>query len=76
VAIVPVDAPRLQHAQHEVVLARPADVVHDLVVAAEDGRVVYALRRHWKDGTLAFVFDPLDFIAGSRPWCLARGPIS
>jgi len=25
--------------------------------------VVYALRRHWKDGTRAVVFDPLDFIA-------------
>ena len=25
--------------------------------------MVYALRRHWKDGTSAFVFDPLDFIA-------------
>ncbi|NOT31911.1 MAG: hypothetical protein HOP15_15805 [Planctomycetes bacterium] len=30
---------------------------------AENGRVVYALRRHWKDGTRAFAFDPLDFIA-------------
>src|SRR5207247_1944976 len=30
---------------------------------AEDGRVIYALRRHWKDGTRAFAFDPLDFIA-------------
>ena len=30
---------------------------------AEDGRVVYALHRHWKDGIRAVVFDPLDFIA-------------
>ena len=25
--------------------------------------MVYGLRRHWKDGTSAVVFDPLDFIA-------------
>ena len=29
----------------------------------EDGRVVYALRRRWCDGTSAVVFEPLDFIA-------------
>lgn len=29
----------------------------------EHGRVVYRLRRHWKDGTRAVVFAPLDFIA-------------
>jgi hypothetical protein len=28
-----------------------------------DGRVVYALRRRWRDGTAAVVFEPLDFIA-------------
>jgi len=32
VAVVPVHAPRLQHAQHEVVLAGRADVVHDLLL--------------------------------------------
>ncbi|NOT31909.1 MAG: hypothetical protein HOP15_15795, partial [Planctomycetes bacterium] len=30
---------------------------------AENGRVVYALRRHWKECTRAFAFDPLDIIA-------------
>jgi hypothetical protein len=29
----------------------------------DHGRVVYALRRHWRDGTSAVVFEPLDFIA-------------
>jgi hypothetical protein len=29
----------------------------------EHGRVVYRLRRHWKDGTRAVVFAPLDFLA-------------
>ena len=43
-------------------LARPPLATERLSLA-EDGRVVYALRRHWKDGTRAFVFDPLDFIA-------------
>jgi hypothetical protein len=29
----------------------------------DDGRVVYALRRRWRDGTSAVVIEPLDFIA-------------
>ena len=29
----------------------------------DEGRVVYALRRRWRDGTSAVVFEPLDFIA-------------
>ena len=43
-------------------LTRPPIATARLSLSA-DGRVVYALRRHWKDGTAAFVFDPLDFIA-------------
>ena len=43
-------------------LARPPIATERLSLRS-DGRVVYALRRHWKDGTRAFVFDPLDFIA-------------
>jgi hypothetical protein len=43
-------------------LARPP-IASERLSLAEDGRVVYALRRHWKDGTRAVVFDPLDFIA-------------
>jgi hypothetical protein len=30
--------------------------------AAPDGRVVYGLKRHWRDGTSAVSFDPLTFI--------------
>jgi hypothetical protein len=30
---------------------------------APDGRVIYALRRHWRDGTSAIAFEPQDFIA-------------
>lgn len=29
---------------------------------ARDGRVIYGLRRHWRDGTAAVSFDPLTFI--------------
>jgi hypothetical protein len=43
-------------------LARPP-IASERLSMAEDGRVVYRLRRHWKDGTRAVVFDPLDFIA-------------
>ena len=43
-------------------LARPP-LASERLSLADDGRVVYALRRHWKDGTRAVVFDPLDFIA-------------
>ena len=28
-----------------------------------DGRVIYALRRPWRDGTSAIAFDPLDFLS-------------
>jgi hypothetical protein len=43
-------------------LARPA-IASERLSLDEHGRVVYRLRRHWKDGTRAIVFQPLDFIA-------------
>jgi hypothetical protein len=43
-------------------LARPP-IASERLSLAEDGRVLYRLRRHWKDGTRAVLFDPLDFIA-------------
>jgi len=30
---------------------------------APDGKVIYALRRRWRDGTSAIQFEPLDFLA-------------
>jgi len=56
-------------------LARPPLATERLSLT-EDGRVIHALRRHWKDGTRAFVFDPLDFIArlADPPAHLPRGP--
>ena len=43
-------------------LARPPLASERLSLAADE-RVVYALRRHWKDGTRGFVFATLDCIA-------------
>ncbi len=43
-------------------IARPPIKVERLSLAP-DGRVIYALRRHWRDGTSAIAFEPLDFIA-------------
>ena len=54
-------------ALHATTGALPA-LASERLSLAEDG-VVYALRRHWKDGTRAVMFDPLDFIAR-----LAAGP--
>jgi len=42
-------------------IARPA-IASERLSIAQDGRVVYRLRRHWKDGTSALVFDPLTFL--------------
>ena len=43
-------------------IARPPIKVERLSLDA-DGRVIYALRRHWRDGTSAIAFDPLDFLS-------------
>jgi hypothetical protein len=43
-------------------IARPPIKAERLSLDA-DGRVIYALRRHWRDGTSAIAFDPLDFLA-------------
>ncbi len=32
-----------------------------------DGRVLYRLRRRWKDGTASLIFEPLDFISKLVP---------
>jgi hypothetical protein len=43
-------------------LLRPP-IASERLSLSEHGRVVYRLRRHWKDGTRAVVFAPLDFLA-------------
>ena len=50
---------RLEHLCRYV--ARPA-IATERLALAPDGRVVYGLRRHWRDGTSAVSFDPLTFI--------------
>jgi hypothetical protein len=43
-------------------LLRPP-IASERLSLSEHGRVVYHMRRHWKDGTRAVVFAPLDFLA-------------
>ena len=50
---------RLEHLCRYV--ARPP-LSTDRLSLAPDGKVVYRLRRHWRDGTAAIAFDPLTFI--------------
>ena len=40
---------------------RPA-IATERLSLAPDGRVIYRLRRHWRDGTSAVSFDPLTFL--------------
>ena len=42
-------------------VTRPPIATQRLVLAP-DGRVIYGLKRHWRDGTSAVSFDPLTFI--------------
>ncbi|MBI4472510.1 MAG: transposase [Acidobacteria bacterium] len=41
---------------------RPA-VATERLTALADGRLLYRLKRPWRDGTTAVIFDPQDFIA-------------
>ncbi|MCC7013024.1 MAG: transposase [Planctomycetes bacterium] len=50
---------RLEHLCRYV--TRPPIATQRLVLSP-DGRVVYGLKRHWRDGTSAVSFDPLTFI--------------
>jgi len=42
-------------------VTRPPIATQRLALAPE-GRVIYGLKRHWRDGTSAVSFDPLTFI--------------
>ena len=55
----PSERERLEHLCRYV--ARPPLSTERLSLAP-DGKVVYRLRRHWRDGTAAVAFDPLTFI--------------
>jgi hypothetical protein len=43
-------------------VARPA-VASERLEQLEDGRLIYRLKRRWRDGTAAFVFEPEEFVA-------------
>jgi len=43
-------------------VTRPPIEVERLSLAP-DGKVIYALRRRWRNGTSAIAFEPLDFLA-------------
>jgi hypothetical protein len=43
-------------------VARPA-VASERLAQLDDGRLIYRLKRRWRDGTAAFVFAPEEFVA-------------
>jgi len=43
-------------------VARPA-ISSERLTRLDDGRLVYQLKRRWRDGTTAFVFEPEEFVA-------------
>ena len=43
-------------------VARPA-VASERLAQLDDGRLIYRLKRRWRDGTAAFVFEPEEFVA-------------
>jgi hypothetical protein len=38
-------------------------VANERLSLLEDGRVLYALKIRWRDGTTHVAFDPVDFVA-------------
>jgi hypothetical protein len=59
VAVPAGDRARLEHLCRYVL--RPP-IAQDALSLASDGRVCLAVRRPWRDGTRALLFDPLDFL--------------
>ncbi len=59
VAIAPRDRSRLERLARYV--ARPA-VAGERLSLLPDGRVAYALKSRWRDGTTHVAFDPVDFV--------------
>jgi hypothetical protein len=60
VAVPAGDRERLEHLCRYVL--RPP-VAQDSLELAADGRVLLEIRRPWRDGTRAILFEPLDFLA-------------
>lgn len=61
-AKVLVPAGELERLEHLCRYVTRPPIATQRLALAPDGRVVYGLKRHWRDGTSAVSFDPLTFI--------------
>ena len=61
-AKVLVPAGELERLEHLCRYVTRPPIATQRLVLAPDGRVIYGLKRHWRDGTSAASFDPLTFI--------------
>gem|GEM_PF-1075151 len=61
-AKVLVPAGELERLEHLCRYVTRPPIATQRLVLAPDGRVIYGLKRHWRDGTSAVSFDPLTFI--------------
>ncbi len=61
-AKVPVPAGELEQLEHLCRYVTRPPIAAQRLALAPDPRVVYGLKRHWRDGTSAVSFDPLNFI--------------
>ncbi|MBM3989201.1 MAG: hypothetical protein FJ294_14740, partial [Planctomycetes bacterium] len=61
-AKVLVPAGELERLEHLCRYVTRPPIATQRLVLSPDGRVVYGLKRHWRDGTSAVCFDPLTFI--------------
>ncbi|MBM3978235.1 MAG: hypothetical protein FJ299_14770 [Planctomycetes bacterium] len=61
-AKVLVPAGELERLEHLCRYVTRPPIATQRLVLSPDGRVVYGLKRHWRDGTSAASFDPLTFI--------------
>jgi hypothetical protein len=57
-----VPAGELERLEHLCRYVTRPPIATERLALAPDGRVVYGLKRHWRDGTSAVSFDPLTFI--------------
>ena len=56
-------------------ISRPAVAVPCLSLSST-GKVVYALKTPYRDGTIQVAFEPVDFVSAWPPWYQSRGSTS
>ena len=56
-------------------ISRPAVAVPRLSLSST-GKVVYALKTPYRDGTIQVAFEPVDFVSAWPPWYQSRGSTS